>query len=28
MAVPPSVSDVIYHQCEEFNDHPRALPTE
>jgi hypothetical protein len=27
MAVPPSVSDVIYHQCEEFNVHPRTLPT-
>jgi hypothetical protein len=27
MAVPPSVSDVIYGQCEEFNDHPRTVPT-
>jgi len=27
MAVPPSVSDVIYRECEEVNDHPRTVPT-
>jgi len=27
MAVPPSVSDVIYRQCEEFSDYPRTVPT-